>query len=139
MYILARVNLLYTVCYEIPCSSKAKVFYAFCQIRSFQLSTYLKNEEVSVCCGFYNPRNQTETHYSGKWTQPTWPKLTQIFDTQGQSNPTWPKFWPWVPNLTRKLDQFKIKKFGLYNSNIYDLEGQNEMILLLIWWIGNKI
>ena len=48
-------------------SSKAKVFnMPFVKVRSFQVSTYLKNEEVSVCCGFYNPRNQTETHYSGK-------------------------------------------------------------------------
>ena len=60
--------------------------------RLISINLYLKNVEISVCCGFYNPRNQTDTSCRA-WTQPTSPKLTQIFDTQGQ-----PK-----PNLTQVL------------------------------------
>ena len=69
---------------------------------------------------------------------PSWPKFstlranpTQLDPSFDPECPTWPVNWI---NL-----RFIKKKFGLYNSNIYDLEGQNEMILLLILWIGNKI
>ena len=122
-------------------SSKAKVFnMPFVKVRSFQVSTWKMRRLVFVVAFIIQETKQRHTILENEpnLPDPSWPKFstlranpTQLDPSFDPECPTWPVNWI---NL-----RFIKKKFGLYNSNIYDLEGQNEMILLLIWWIGNKI
>ena len=99
--------------------------------RLISINLYLKNVEISVCCGFYNPRNQTETSCRANHADPLFWKmnptyLTQVDPNFWHSGPTQtqldPSFdpdcltWPvnWI-NIKQKFGLYKFKMKWLYN------------------------
>ena len=69
MYILTRVNLLYTVCYEIPCTSRIKFFLlAKVALRILQQFRFRSEEQPALPIDpfqKYEEKKRDNVYYSG--------------------------------------------------------------------------